>query len=64
MKLWKSRLHSGNRIVFTITSIDDLNSADHDGFCSSFAPNYIDVCYFSNYDRILKTSGNELAEKV
>ncbi|VDN53966.1 unnamed protein product [Dracunculus medinensis] len=40
---WHIAVAYGNRIVFTITSIDDLNSADHDGFCSSFAPNYIDI---------------------
>ncbi|VDK77902.1 unnamed protein product [Litomosoides sigmodontis] len=40
---WHIHVAAGNRIRFTITVLDDLNSADSNGFCSSFAPNYIDV---------------------
>uniref|UniRef100_A0A914RCD8 CUB domain-containing protein n=1 Tax=Parascaris equorum TaxID=6256 RepID=A0A914RCD8_PAREQ len=40
---WHISVAAGNRVRFTITMMDDLNSADSSGFCSSFAPNYIDV---------------------
>ncbi|VDM47594.1 unnamed protein product [Toxocara canis] len=40
---WHIAVAAGNRVRFTITMMDDLNSADTSGFCSSFAPNYIDV---------------------
>ncbi|VDK29762.1 unnamed protein product [Gongylonema pulchrum] len=40
---WHIAVAAGNLVRFTITTLDDLNSADSNGFCSSFAPNYIDV---------------------
>ncbi|KAM3716945.1 Cubilin [Dirofilaria immitis] len=52
---WHIHVSSGNRVRFTITVLDDLNSADSNGFCSSFAPNYIDVAEGSSVSaRILK----------
>ncbi|VDO21453.1 unnamed protein product, partial [Brugia timori] len=52
---WHIHVAAGNRVRFTITVLDDLNSADSNGFCSSFAPNYIDVAEGSSASaRILR----------
>ncbi|CAG9535646.1 unnamed protein product [Cercopithifilaria johnstoni] len=52
---WHIHVAAGNRIRFTITALDDLNSADSNGFCSSFAPNYIDIAEGSSVSaRILR----------
>uniref|UniRef100_A0A1I8EZ18 Cubilin n=1 Tax=Wuchereria bancrofti TaxID=6293 RepID=A0A1I8EZ18_WUCBA len=52
---WHIHVAAGNRVRFTIVVLDDLNSADSNGFCSSFAPNYIDVAEGSSASaRILR----------